>query len=380
MKKIFSISNILISIYFVCICVIAVFAFRRPHYNWDMLAYMALVVKLQHNNISSDEVHEITYTNAKKNVPAPEYSYLLGGEYRKSMAENSTAFYNQLPFYIVKPLYIGLIYLFNKAGFSLPLSTALPSILSYLLIGVLLFYWLKKYLNAVLTFAISLLIMYSGFMVSIARESTPDCLSAFLLLTAFYFIIEKPSFRLMCFFLILSLFARLDNIITCGIIISFLFYCKKTTLLISFKQYALTLFMLVCCYLCITFLIRPFGWNMSFYDDFLSHLELLQGQNNTFSLSKYLSLAYSKIITSIVYHHITLFMIVIVFIVGYLPIVKFRELNFEQLFSLLLVFIILIRFIIFPDLSDRFNIANYIFAIILLVKKYAGANVISAKI
>ena len=344
-----------------------------------MLAYMALVVKLQHNNISVDQVHEITYTEAKKNIPAIEYDFLLGGDYRKTMAENPAAFYSQLPFYVVKPMYVGLVYLFNTAGFSLPLSTAIPSILSYLLIGFLLLYWLKKYLNPFFAFAVSLLIMYSGFMVSVARESTPDCLSAALLLSAFYFIIEKPSLRAVLFFMILSVFARLDNIITWGMIISFLFYSKKSVLKISSKQYVLILFILTVCYLGITFLVRSFGWSISFYNDFVSHQELSLGQDNTFSLKTYISLAYAKIITSIVYHHITLFIIVILFIIGHSPILKFGDLNFEQLFSLLLVFIILVRFITFPDLSDRFNIANYICAVILLMKKYSSSQIALAK-
>ena len=214
MKKKDAIPFFLTSIYIVCICLIALFAFRRPHYNWDMLAYMALVIQEDHQDIN--QLHEITYKTVKDNIPEIDYEHLVGSEYRKSLAGNPKIFFNQLPFYAVKPLYVKMVSLFYKAGFPLPLSTVLPSILFYLLIGLLLFYWLLQYLKIIWTFAASLFIMLSGFMVFMARISTPDCLSAFLLLSSFYFIIEKPSLKWMFLFLVLSVFMIWDTALKPG--------------------------------------------------------------------------------------------------------------------------------------------------------------------
>src|SRR5476651_346587 len=133
-------SAFIVMLYCFCLLTIAVFAYRRPHYNWDMLAYMALTIQQDHKSV--DQIHQLTYQAAKENIPAIDYEHLVGGEYRKNISENPAAFFNTLPFYAVKPLYIEMVSLFHKAGFSLPMATVLPSIVCYFLIGVLLFYWL----------------------------------------------------------------------------------------------------------------------------------------------------------------------------------------------------------------------------------------------
>jgi len=178
-------------VYFLCLLPVAIFAFKRPYYNWDMLPYMALALKMDHAD--SNMVHKMTFSIAKADIPTVDYGYLTSGEYRKKMADSTADFYSQLPFYVVKPFYIWMVYLFYKLGFSLPLSTVLPSILSYLLIGLILLSWLKKYLSTSFAFPAALLIMYSVFMVSMARLSTPDALSSLLLFSAMYLIIEMGS-------------------------------------------------------------------------------------------------------------------------------------------------------------------------------------------
>ena len=341
-----------------------------------MLAYMALVIRIEHKDIC--QIHEMTYKNAKEHVPEREYGYLLGSPDRKVWAENPAAFYDLLPYYAVKPFYIGMVYLFNKTGFSLPISTVLPSILFYLLIGILLFHWLKNYLDPFRTFAASLLVMYAGFMISVARGSTPDCMSAFLLLMAFYFMLERRNPGLTFLFLILSVYARLDNIVISFLMISFLFFFKKSPVRVNGKQYAIMGICLGICFFSITWLLRPFGWNPLFYHEFSNHLPMLKSQGSFSSLSSYLSLAYSKIIASIVENHFILFLLALLFIVASPPKFKFKDLSSDQLFALLLFIVVVARFILFPDLSDRFNIANYICAFILLIKKYSVIKLLPA--
>jgi len=177
--------NVLVFIlYFICLIPACLFAFKKPQYNWDMLPYMASVIKIDHSNI--DSIHTLTYQSAKENIPSDKYESLINtNAYSKKMAKSAIEFNDQLPFYIIKPLYIGCIYLFYKAGFSLPKSTVLPSILFYLLSCLLLFLWVSKYLKLSITFFVSLLTSYSFFMIYIAMISSPDFLSAFLLFASF---------------------------------------------------------------------------------------------------------------------------------------------------------------------------------------------------
>jgi hypothetical protein len=361
---------LLVVIYCYCLFLIGSFAYRHPHYNWDMLAYMALVI--QEDRSDSKQIHEITYKTAKENIPASDFKKLLEGDYRKKLAEDPEAFFNTLPFYAVKPMYTKMVSLFHKAGFSLPISTILPSIIFYLLTGLLLCFWLLKYLEITWALAACLLIMLSGFMVSMAGLSTPDCLSAFLLLSSFYFILEKPSLQWVFFFFILSMFARLDNIVPCFFILSFLFFTGKWQKKIKLKYYLLMLIILTACYFGITFItMKPFGWDIFYYPTYSRYLNLSYTFSSSFSISDYLALAFSHVTTAILFYHFTLFMFFLLLIL-YSPSFKYRNFTLDQSFSVLLLLIMFVRFVLYPDLSDRFNIAYYLCFLMIFIKKYAG--------
>jgi hypothetical protein len=356
--------------YFFCLLMIAVFAYKHPHYNWDILAYMALVI--QEDNSDIKQIHEMTYKAAEENIPAIDYEHLIMGEHRKNLSTDPTAFFKTLPLYAVKPMYLKMVSLFHKAGFSLPVSTVLPSIVFYILLGLLLFYWLLKYLKIIWAFAVGISIMLSSFMVFMPRLSSPDCMSAFLLLSAFYFIIQKPSLKWMFLFLLLSVFARLDNIIPCFFILSFLFFTRQWQKEIKPKYYLLMLFVIAACYFgIIAITMKPFGWNIFYYPTYARYMNLSHSFDASFSIKNYIALVFSQITTAVVFYHFIFFMLFVLLIL-YSPNFKYRNVTLDQSFTVLLVVIILFRFILYPDLSDRFNIAYYLCFLIIFIKKYVG--------
>ena len=365
-----ALKSLVIIIYFLCLLIIALFAYRRPIYNWDMLAYMALVVQEDHKDIN--QIHDLTFQAAKDNIPSLDYEHLVGGEYRRNLSENSETFYQTLPFYAIKPLYVKLVSLFHKDGFSLPRATVLPSIICYMLIGLLLFYWLEKYLNLIWAFAASLSIMFSGFMVFLARDSTPDCLSAFLLISSFYFIIERPSLKWILFFLALSVFARIDNIVACFFILSFLFITNKWQGKINLSHFLLMLVLMTACYFGITTIaMKPFGWNVFYYPTFARQLDLSHVFHSTFSFKAYFDLVISQLATAVVFYHF-IFFFLFIFLILYSPTCKYKNVTFDQTFCFLLLVIMLFRFALYPDFSDRFNIAYYLCFLIIFIKRYTS--------
>jgi hypothetical protein len=84
-------------IYFFIIFLVAAYSFKKPEYNWDMLPYMALVLKADH--IDTDSIHKLVYYSARKGLPEISYGQLTNPSngYRKKMSENSGAFSRQLP-------------------------------------------------------------------------------------------------------------------------------------------------------------------------------------------------------------------------------------------------------------------------------------------
>jgi len=378
-KPVFT-KGILLLLSALCLLPACIFAFRRPAYNWDMLAYMAIVLKTDHPDWDLNHIHEHTYQIARQKIPATEYGYLIQSTYREKMVKDPSAFYEQLPFYAIKPLYLGMIYLLYKAGITLPVATLLPSILAYFCIGLLLFHWLGRYMNPLLALISSLLIMYATFMVFVARISTPDAVSSLWLLAAFYFILEKPSIAFMFLFFLLSVFTRLDNVVTCLIILSFLFFTRKWQKELVLWQYALMVITLVVCYFVITSItVAPLGWNLLYYPAFVHYLDLSHRHLALFSFSEYAALLYSQAITAVVYHHFTLFVFLTLLVVTPL-FLKNQGQRFDQWFSVLLIFIILTRFVLYPDLADRFYISFYLCILILFAKKCIKMNISSNSI
>ncbi len=351
---------------------VAVFAFRKPHYNWDMLAYIAIVIKAEHPEYTPGQVHTATYQTALQEIPKKSYEQLTDSSntYRRKMMTGAIEFNNQLPFYAVKPLYTGMVYLFHSTGFSLSKSTVLPSILSYFLIGLLLVYWLRSYLSLPIACMSSLLIMTSSMAVGVTRNSTPDCLSALLLLTALYCIIEKFSPRILAICLLLSILARIDNIITGFFLLSFLLFYKHPGRQISLKYYLALLFIFSFAYFCISIYAinsHP-DWSVFYYSKFMRYLDSSHEYHQNFSWRSYLALVYAHIFTALVSTHFSLFAFLVIALIGIPKFTRQHHSNFDQHCALLLLTIILARFLLFPDLDDRFNIAFYLAILVLTVK------------
>lgn len=369
-KKNKAINGLAMLVFFICMAPAAVFIYKKPHYNWDMLAYMALAVNRDHQDIQA--VHTITYQSAKENIPAYEYGLLVqpAEGHRAQLAESDTLFYNNLSFYAVKPLYNLSVYAAYKAGIPLPRATILPGVLAFLLMGLALFHWMKKYLSLIFAFAASLLLMYSGFMIHTARISSPDTLSALTLFSAFYFMAESKSFIMTSLLLLLAVFIRMDNALTAILILGFLSFTGSKEKRLPLKWLLLMILLLGISYFIVSGMSGQFGWGGLFYPKFLHYLNEAGNYQQSFSLKTYLSLMYSKAITGMVFSHQTIFVLLTLLILVKPFPSRLKMLATEQALALLLPTIILVRFIFFPDISDRFYTAFYLFTAVLFVKHF----------
>ena len=352
--------------FLLCLLPIAIFTYKHPAYNFDMLGYMALIIRMDTHDLN--EVHATTYEKARQDIPGVEYRKLTEAlPFRKKMASDPLQFEKILPIYSVKPLYIGLCWVSYRLGFSLVASTVIPSIISYLIIGLFLLFWLRRYLRPLTAFLSGFLIMCSMFVVAIAGHSTPDCLSTLFLFVSIYFILEKRNIPLMFLFFLLSIFTRADNVITCFFIISFLAFNKKWKI-INLRQYFLMTAILGITYVFAILPVTQFGWSIFYYSQYAKHIDFSRDFNQAVTFSSYMELVYSKLITAMVSTQFTFFMFLCLLILGN-PFSSWRKFTFDQAFLLLLLFTIFFRFLLLPDLSDRFYFGFYLVFIILLVRK-----------
>src|SRR5438034_3353001 len=110
-------------IYAMVVFCAAAWSFKRPAYNWDILAYMGVI--LLYDNADPKTIHHTVYSVAKEKIPVVYYSRLTDASngYRNGVAQNPDRFYSQLPFYVVKPLYTRLAWIFYKMGVGLVMAT-----------------------------------------------------------------------------------------------------------------------------------------------------------------------------------------------------------------------------------------------------------------
>lgn len=356
------------AMYVVIISMVVARAFRKPEYNWDMLAYIAVVISGNQQDIAG--IHRETYQAARDQTPPAAFQQLVNpaNSYRLNMFHNDTAFYRQLPFYVVKPLYTALVYLGNQAGFSLPASTVVPSVIAYFGIAILLFFWFSKYLDLLYAAAAALLIMLSAPLLTVSGLSTSDALSAFLLLGSFYFILQKPMLFVMLLFMTASILARLDNIIVCVLTILLLAIAKNPPLKIT-KIGCLGIFLwLSAVYLFVAHRASTFGFGVFYYPSFLGYLNMPHRFQAHFSLADYLQVFRADAVIGFYHSALALF--------GFLALLLFYKngrgslqgLSFYSLLPVLFCVIFLIRFMLDPDISDRFYIPYYLLIAVLWVQ------------
>jgi hypothetical protein len=360
--------HFIVSVYILCVALLSIHAFHKQEYNWDTLPYMAVV--LSYENHDANFVHDSVYRIAKQQIPTGSYQLLTDGglEMRKQAFSSALYFQQQLPYYAVKPLYTKIVYWFYKRGTPLLKAVLIPSVASYFLTGVFIFFWIKKYASVFLSSCLSVLILLLRPVFTSANLATPDFLSALFLLFAFYFLLEENKLFPVCLFLILSISARLDNIVPSVVIILSLRFTDIWKQKISLLKIGSLLLIMAAYYLMVSSGAKKYGWSLWYYPEFISHLSAAYN-NSSFSFSNYFAVMRSQIITGLVSSELTLFLFLSAVLIYTKNISRSNKLSPDDLLLLTCLVIITIRFILQPVIADRFYVAYYIIVLILVVKK-----------
>ncbi len=175
-----------------------------PGHNGDMPFYIACAIEKDQGSMKG--VVAETLTVLQKELPAKEYeSHAL----RLSQSDEMI-----LERYRIKPLYILLILSLHKIGFSWITSTIIPSLICFFLIGLSIWQFASKNLPPLNCFLISLISVCIFPTLVLARLSTPDAFSCFVLLNAFILSYSGRNKNLWLPLLMVAIIVRLDNIVT----------------------------------------------------------------------------------------------------------------------------------------------------------------------
>jgi hypothetical protein len=349
---------------------ISIYSYKKAEYNWDMLPYMAVILQYD-GNTNIEKIHSEVYSIAKQSVSKTVFDKLVDSTsaYRKSVFTDPAEFNQQLPFYVVKPLYTGLCYLFYKCGVSLPKATVLPSVISFFLISLILFYWIREYYKRVSAYIFSTLLMLCPFTLQAAKLATPDLLSALLLLSGIYSYMEKKHFKLAALFLLLSIFARLDNIIPVAIITLVIIYIENRTGSMPAWKYILFTISVLTSYLLVSWQAHKFGWSVFYYPDFASHLNPYYDIHRPFSLIEYFDLLKSQLMTGLYYSSLMIFLLLGYILFCFSKMNNAKVISAESAFTIAFLVSIIIRFIMQPVIAERFYLAFYLAISVFVLKK-----------
>ncbi len=217
---------------------IAIFALVRPSYNWDLLPYIGCVVQLGESD--PEQIHRQTYALLQERFTPEVYSTFVDpSPYRRELARSPEAFFEQLPYYRIKPLYIGLLALGRLAGLHPVDASFAISILSALTIMVLIPLALRRRFSLGRAHLLGGLVSVAAGLPYLARLSSPDALSAVLLLGACSCALLYRRNAAAYSLLLLSILVRPDNLIFVLLFLAYQYLARHPGLEISLNRTAI---------------------------------------------------------------------------------------------------------------------------------------------
>jgi hypothetical protein len=194
---------------------IALLTLHYPSWNFDALGYAGVAQRWL--GATDAEAHQRVYADARAVVPEREFNALrAGSNYRKRVARYVPVFASQLPMYANKPLYAALTTACVAAGVN---SVAAPFYLSaccYGVLAALLAYLLVAGLGARAGWlsAISLAVLPP--LLELGRLATPDAMCALLSLVGSWLVVRRRALAVALALLTLATLARPDHVFWCG--------------------------------------------------------------------------------------------------------------------------------------------------------------------
>jgi hypothetical protein len=147
---------------------------------------MALV--LTEPSTPFESTHQEVYRIAKAKLSPHDFEAISSRQ--PVLMNDASAFKDILKYFELKPGYNLLVSGFYKLGVNPFVATYLPSLISYFLLGCLLFSWFQSVSPLLLSALSTLLIMGSPLLVDLARYSSPDMLCALVSSVGFVFILQ----------------------------------------------------------------------------------------------------------------------------------------------------------------------------------------------
>jgi hypothetical protein len=172
---------------------------------------------------SIEIIHQTVYREAKNNIPDAIYKHLTGDDPSEPASEsnsfreratNAYRFAEFLPCFAIRPIFNQLVFVLHfYFGVGLLKATVLIPVICYFLMGIVLFVWTCRYVATSWASLICILTLLSPPVWELARSTTPDALSSFVVLSSMFLLLEERRLLAGMILLILSVYIRTDNVL-----------------------------------------------------------------------------------------------------------------------------------------------------------------------
>ena len=122
------------------------FCIYSPDQNWDMLGYSASAISLENND--PEFIHNYIYSELESYASDSELTKLTAGnDYAVAMHQDANAFYQQIPYYKIRIVFVGLTYMLTKIGINIFSAAHMITAAAGSLGLMLFFYAYRKYIK-----------------------------------------------------------------------------------------------------------------------------------------------------------------------------------------------------------------------------------------
>ena len=241
--------------------------------------------------------------------------------------------------FAIRPLYNQTLYWVSKTGLGLVRSGILISVVSYFLIGVLFFLWIRSYTNGLFCLTVALLLMISPPVMSLGRDPTSDALSTLVAFASLYLIFEKQRLTPGLVLLLASIFFRTDFVVLAGPTILACWLERR----LDFWEASILAGLALLSALCISHFAGDYGMKMLYYRNFVGTPSAPGEMTAHFSTRDYAS-AFRSGITKVAESFFLPFLL--------LGTIGLASRRMMALFAVSLAYVIL-HFVVLPNWQER---------------------------
>lgn len=194
---------------------------QNPEHNWDMLPAMALALEWEEKD--PVELHRRTYALAQSELPPAVFAQLTAAGVRATRAQDPAAFHEHLAFYRARVLYSIAVRFLHEQGLALSAATWWIPLGCYVLLALLVLAWAVSHLPPGLAALFALGIAHTPALLNQASTSSADGLATLFVALGAWALIERRLFFVAAPLFTLAIGARPDTVILIGFLAVALF-------------------------------------------------------------------------------------------------------------------------------------------------------------